>query len=93
MGKRQAKVLELVKEFELLVEDMQGMTQKYGIKVYKDFEEKFYARTNLFLHHQEMPVNFEVVGKSLMEVRSQAELYLTSQWAMPTKEHEEWKNT
>ena len=51
MGKRQAKVLELVKEFELLVEDMQGMTQKYGIKVYKDFEEKFYARTNLFLHH------------------------------------------
>ena len=93
MGKRQAKVLELVKEFELLVEDMQGMTQKYGIKVYKDFEEKFYARTNLFLHRQEMPVNFEVVGKSLMEVLSQAELYLTSQWAMPTKEHEEWKNT
>ena len=40
-----------------------------------------------------MPVNFEVVGKSLMEVLSQAELYLTSQWAMPTKEHEEWKNT
>ena len=93
MGKQQAKVLELVKEFELLVEDMQGMTQKYGIKVYKDFEEKFYARTNLFLYHQEIPVNFEVVGKSLMEVLSQAELYLTSQWAMPTKEHEEWKNT